>query len=79
MSKGSHQPVSSCWDVRTEKRVQDQSLEETEESAVETAKGWCNKGEKECIIRKAKTKGISGRRGWLAASDPAERASDHWV
>lgn len=39
-SMGSHRPVGSCQDDRTEKRVQDQSLEETEESAVESAKAW---------------------------------------
>ena len=71
---GSHWPVGSLWDGRAEKSLQDQSLEE--ESEVEIAKG-----EKEHRIRKAKREGVSGRRGWQAASDTAGRGreSNHCV
>lgn len=61
------------------KRVQDQSLEENKESAMETEETLLKIGEKEHNIWKAKTEDVSGRKERLATINAAKKVSDHQI
>lgn len=61
------------------KRVQDHSLEEKKESALETEETLLKIGEKEHNIWKTKIGGVSGRRERLATINAAKKVSDHRI